>query len=275
MKNTLQGKVAIITGASSGIGLECARVFSQAGASVVLAARSEDKLKALENELKDYPVLTVITDVSRESDCKILIDKTVERFGRIDILVNNAGLSMRALFKEVDLSVLKKLMDVNFWGCVYCTKYALPLLLESKGSIVGVTSIAGFKGLPARTGYSASKYALNGFLDTLRTEHLYDGLHVMTFAPGFTASNVRVSALTADGSSQGKTPRAEEKMMSAQSVAQYMLKGILKRKDTVILTPLGKLTVLLAKFFPGFVSRMEFRMMAQEPDSPLRKDLTE
>ncbi len=269
MKKTLQGKVAIITGASSGIGLECARIFSQAGASVVLAARSGDKLKALEDELKDNPVLTVITDVSRESDCKILIEKTVERFGRIDILVNNAGLSMRALFRDVDLSVLKTLMDVNFWGCVYCTKYALPRLLESKGSVVGVTSIAGFKGLPARTGYSSSKYAMNGFLDTLRTEHLYDGLHVMTFAPGFTSSNVRVSALTADGTSQGKTPRTEEKMMSAQSVAIHMLNGIIKRKDTVVLTPLGKLTVFMAKFFPRFVSKMEFRMMANEPDSPL------
>jgi len=272
MKRTLQGKVAIITGASSGIGLECARVFSQAGASLVLAARSGDKLKALEDELKNNPVLTVVTDVSREEDCKVLIDNTVERFGRIDILVNNAGLSMRALFKDLDLSVLKTLMDVNFWGCVYCTKYALPLLLESKGSVVGVTSIAGFKGLPARTGYSASKYALNGFLDTLRTEHLYDGLHVMIFAPGFTSSNVRVSALTADGTSQGKTPRAEEKMMSAHSVALQMLKGIIKRKDTVVLTPLGKLTVLMAKFFPRFVSRIEYRMMAGEPDSPLKQN---
>ncbi len=271
MKRTLQGKVAIITGASSGIGLECARVFSQAGASLVLAARSGDKLKALEDELKNNPVLTVVTDVSREEDCKVLIDNTVERFGRIDILVNNAGLSMRALFKDLDLSVLKTLMDVNFWGCVYCTKYALPLLLESKGSVVGVTSIAGFKGLPARTGYSASKYALNGFLDTLRTEHLYDGLHVMIFAPGFTSSNVRVSALTANGTSQGKTPRAEEKMMSAQRVALHMLRGINKRKDVVILTPLGKLTVLMAKFFPRFVSRMEYRMMAGEPDSPLKQ----
>jgi len=269
MKKTLQGKVVIITGASSGIGLECARVFSQAGASVVLAARSPDKLKALEAELKVFPVLTAVTDVSREADCKSLIDKTVDRFGRIDILVNNAGLSMRALFKDVDLSVLKTLMDVNFWGCVYCTKYALPWLLKSKGSVVGVTSIAGFKGLPARTGYSSSKYAMNGFLDTLRTEHLYDGLHVMVFAPGFTASNVRVSALTADGSSQGKTPREEEKMMSANSVALYMLKGIVKRKDTMVLTPLGKITVLLSKFIPRFVSKMEFRMMANEPDSPL------
>ncbi|HOH31549.1 MAG TPA: SDR family NAD(P)-dependent oxidoreductase, partial [Candidatus Hydrogenedentes bacterium] len=141
---------------------------------------------------------------------------------------------------------------------------------ERKGSVVGVTSIAGFKGLPARTGYSASKFAMNGFLDTLRTEHLYDGLHVMTFAPGFTASNVRYSALTADGSRQGETPRAEDRMMTARDVARHMLRGIIKRKDFVILTPIGKATVLLSKFFPRLVSRLEYRMMANEPDSPLR-----
>ena len=176
---------------------------------------------------------------------------------------------MRALFKDLDLSVMKRLMDVNFWGCVYCTRYALPWLLESKGSVVGVTSIAGFKGLPARTGYSASKFAMNGFLDTLRTEHLYDGLHVMTFAPGFTASNVRIAALTADGTPQGATPRAEEKMMTAREVALAMLKGIRKRKNFVILTSLGKATVWLSKFFPRLVSRLEYRVMAKEPDSPL------
>jgi len=267
----LQGKVAIITGASSGIGLECARVFSEAGAAVVIAARSADKLKALEEELGNRPVLAVITDVTVESDCKHLIEETINRFGRIDILINNAGLSMRALFKDLDLAVMKRLMDVNFWGCVYCTKYALPWLLESKGSVVGVTSIAGFKGLPARTGYSASKFAMNGFLDTLRTEHIYDGLHVMTFAPGFTASNVRISALTADGTPQGVTPRKEEKMMPARTVALRMLKGIRMRKDFVILTPLGKITVWASKFFQRFVSKLEYRLMAKEPDSPLSR----
>lgn len=269
MAGYLKGKVAIITGASSGIGLECARVFSAEGASVVLAARSAGKLKDLEEELHGHPVLTVVTDVTVESDCKHLVEETISRFGRIDILVNNAGLSMRALFKDLDLSVMKRLMDVNFWGCVYCTKYALPWLLESKGSVVGVTSIAGFSGLPARTGYSASKFAMNGFLDTLRTEHLYDGLHVMTFAPGFTSSNVRIAALSADGTPQGTTPRAEEKMMTARDVALAMLKGIRKRKDFVILTTMGKATVWLSKFFPRFVSRLEYRVMAKEPDSPL------
>ena len=270
MSSCLKDKVVVITGASSGIGLECARLFGSEGACLVLAARSEDKLLALSAELVSTPVLIVAADVSLEKDCKRLIEKTVERFGRIDILVNNAGLSMRALFRDLDLNVIRRLMDVNFWGCVYCTKYALPWLLERKGSVVGVTSIAGFKGLPARTGYSASKFAMNGFLDTLRTEHLYDGLHVMTFAPGFTASNVRYSALTADGSRQGETPRAEDRMMTAREVARHMLRGIIKRKDFVILTPVGKATVFLSKFCPRLVSRLEYRMMANEPDSPLR-----
>ena len=151
-----------------------------------------------------------------EEDCRNLIEHAVARFGRIDILVNNAGISMRAMFKDLDLNVIRRLMDVNFWGTVYCTKYALPHILKTEGSVVGVISIAGFKGLPARTGYSASKFAIYGFLDTLRVEHLKDNLHVMIFAPGFTASNIRESALVADGSHQGETPRDENKMMTAQ-----------------------------------------------------------
>ena len=131
-------------------------------------------------------------------------------------------------------------------------------------------SIAGFKGLPARTGYSASKFAVYGFLDTLRVEHLHDGLHVMIFAPGFTASNIRNVALTADGSRQGETPRDEDKMMSAEEVARRMLVGIRKEKAQIILTPIGKITVLLNKFFPRLVDRLEYDYMKKEPGSPLK-----
>lgn len=274
---------AIITGASSGIGLATAKEFAANGYCVVLAARRKDKLleiiESLNSEYgatftennKEYPkFIAVETDVTQEVECKNLIDKCVETYGKIDILVNNAGISMRAMFKDLKLSVLKYLMDVNFWGTVYCTKYALPYLLETKGSVVGVISIAGFKGLPARTGYSASKFAIYGFLDTLRVEHLKDGLHVMIFAPGFTASNIRFTALTADGSEQGKTPREEGKMMSAEEVAKRMVKGIKKRKAEIILTPIGKLTVWLNKFFPRLVDRLEYNYMKKEPDSPLK-----
>ncbi|PRZ00079.1 SDR family oxidoreductase [Marinilabilia salmonicolor] len=269
----MKDKVIIITGASSGIGLACARDFASRGAKISLAARSADKLSKIEEELtaSGHEVLVTPTDVSREEDCKVLIEQTVKRFGKIDVLVNNAGISMRALFKDLDLSVLRQLMDVNFWGTVYCTKHALPHLLETKGSVVGVSSIAGFIGLPGRTGYSASKFAMHGFLQTLRTENLKTGLHVLIAAPGFTASNVRKAALTADGSNQGETPRAEDKMMSAEEVARHLAKAILKRKRTLILTfKEGKLTVFLSKWWPSLVEKLSYSHMAKEPDSPFK-----
>ena len=274
----MKGKVAIVTGASSGIGLATVKEFASRGASVVLAARNTSKLEEVVKELNNlYPdsstkskFIAVTADVSKEEDCKNLIEKTVEHFGKIDILVNNAGISMRAMFKDLDLSVIRNLMDVNFWGTVYCTKYALPYLLEAKGSVVGVISIAGFKGLPARTGYSSSKFAIYGFLDTLRIEHLHDGLHVMVFAPGFTTSNIRNVALTADGSAQGETPRDEDKMMSAEEVAKRMARGIIKRKSQIVLTPIGNLTVWLNKFFPRLVDKLEYNYMKKEPNSPLK-----
>src|SRR5574344_1568758 len=257
-----ENKVVIVTGASSGIGLASCRLFAQQGAKVVMAARSVDKLTEYGKEFSKYSeVLIVPTDVQKEEDCRHLIDATVERFGKIDILVNDAGISMRAMFKDLDLVVIKRSMDVNFWGTVFCTKYALPYLLQTKGSVVGVVSIAGFKGLPGRTGYSASKYAICGFLDSLHVEHLYDGLHVMIFAPGFTASNIRNSAMTADGSPQGKTPRNEGKMMTAEKCAEKLLKGLRKRKIRVVLTPLGKATVFINQVFPRFVDKVDYDMM--------------
>lgn len=242
-------KVILITGASSGIGLASARLFASYGARLALGARSIDKLTALSDELGG-DVLCVRTDVSVEEDCRRLIEQTVARFGGIDMLINNAGISMRASFKDVDLSVIKRLMDVNFWGTVYCTKFALPWLLKSRGSVVGVISVAGYAGLPGRTGYSTSKFAIRGFLETLRMEHLDDGLHVMVFAPGYTASNVRNAALLADGTPQGSTPKDESKLMSAEEVAKKLAYGLYRRKREMILTALGYWDVFFYKRFP-------------------------
>lgn len=265
-------KVIIITGASSGIGLASARLFGSYGARVVMAARSMDKLQVEAASVSSDPghVLCVKTDVTVEEECRELVSKTVEKFGGIDILVNNAGISMRAMFKDLDLDVLRRLMDVNFWGTVYCTKYALPWLLKSKGSVVGVISIAGYSALPARTGYSASKYAVRGFLDTLRIEHIKDGLHVLVFAPGYTSSNVRNAALTADGSPQGETPLDEGKLMSAETCAVYLAKALYKRKNSMILTALGKLTVLAHNLFPKLTDRLTYMYIARESNSPFK-----
>ncbi len=269
----MENKVIIITGASSGIGLASAHEFARRGAKLSLGARSIDRLKELQHDLegKGCEVIITKTDVSKEADCKLLIENTLQEFGQIDVLINNAGISMRALFIDLDINVMKQLMDVNFWGTVYCTKYALPYLLKQQGSLVGISSIAGFLGLPGRAGYSASKFAMHGFLETVRTENLKNNLHVLIAAPGFTASNVRKSALTADGSQQGETPRAEEKMMSAEKVAIYLANAIKKRKRTLILTFIeGKLTVFLRKWWPSLIDKLSYNHMAKEPDSPFK-----
>ncbi len=266
----MKNKLVIVTGASSGIGKACAEKFAQEGANLVLAARSEDRLQEIAEKISSYgvEVLPIVTDVSKEEDCKNLVEEALIKFGKIDVLVNNAGISMRAVFADLDVSVLKKVMDVNFWGTVYCTRYAIASLLENKGSVVGVSSIAGYKGLPGRTGYSSSKFAMHGFLEALRIENIKKGLHVLIACPGFTASNIRNKALAGDGSSQGETPRDEQKMMQPEEVAMRIVSAVKGRKDRLTLTFNGKLTVLLNKFFPNWVDKLVYNHMSKEPDSP-------
>ena len=268
---SLKDKVIIVTGASSGIGLASARQFGSEGAKVVMAARSYDRMLELAPSVAPPErVLCVRCDVTVADDCKSLIEATVAHFGRIDILVNNAGVSMRAMFKDLDLKVLHALMDVNFWGTVQCTKYALPYLLETKGSVVGVISIAGYAALPARTGYSASKFAIRGFLDTIRIEHLKDGLNVLVFAPGYTASNVRKAALTADGTPQGETPLQEGALMSAEVCARRLSRALRRRRSKRILTLLGRATVRAHNLFPRLLDRWTYRDIAREAGSPFK-----
>lgn len=265
----LKNKVVIITGASSGIGKACVQEFSARGCKVVLAARNQQSLQQIAETLGgEY--LIVATDVSKEEECKTLIDKTIEKFGKIDILINNAGISQRTLFIDLHLDVIRQIMDVNFWGTVYCTKYALPHILKQKGSIVGVSSVAGYKGLPGRTGYSASKYAMQGLLDTIRIEHLKDDLHVLVVCPGFTVSNIRVTALVADGSEQGESPRDEQKMMPAETVAKRMADAVAKRKRTLTLTMQAKSTVFFNKWMPAWVDKMVYNHLAKENNTPLK-----
>ncbi|MEJ7558064.1 MAG: SDR family oxidoreductase [Pedobacter sp.] len=266
-------KVVIITGASSGIGKACAEEFAKRGANLVLAARQYVTLCEITAQLeKQYGIkaVAVQADVSKEEDCAHLINQAVATFGQIDVLINNAGLSMRALFQDVDLSVLKNLMDVNFWGTVYCSKYALTEILKTKGSIIGVSSIAGYRGLPGRTGYSASKFAMNGFMESLRTELLKTGVHVMVACPGFTTSNIRVAALSEDGSSHGETSMDEGKMMTAEEVAVLMANGIANRKRTLVITGQGKLTVWLNKLLPGLADKLVFDHFTKEKNALIR-----
>lgn len=269
----MKDKVVIITGASSGIGKALAFAFGQEGASIVITGRREDALNSVSAELSKAGInnLAIVADVSVAKDNELMVAKTIEKFGKIDILINNAGISMRAMFEDCDLSVIETLMNINFYGTVYATKYALPYIKASKGSIVGISSIAGYRGLPVRAGYSASKFAMNGFLEALRTELLHTGVHVLTACPGFTASNIRMASLGADGSNKGDSMRDEGKMMSSEEVAQYILKAVQKRKRDLVLTGQGKLTVFLNKWLPGLMDSMVYNTLAKEKDSPLKR----
>ncbi len=267
----MKDKVVIITGGSSGIGKAMAEVFGTHGSKIFITGRNLKDLHQAVTELKSKGIDAhgFQADVSVEDDNRKMAEEAIQKFGRIDVLINNAGISMRALFSEVDLAVVKKVMDINFYGVLYATKYCMPEILKNKGSVVGISSIAGYRGLPGRTGYSASKFALNGFLEVLRTEMLKKGVHVLTACPGFTASNIRKRSLTKDGTSQGESPRDEVAMMTAEECALHIYKATVKRKKILILTSQGKLTVFLNKFFPGLTDKLVYNVMAKEANAPI------
>lgn len=256
MSYSFTDKVVAITGGTDGIGKALVNAFLNYGAKVATCGRNQDKLYNLQVEHSGKYLHTITADVSKEEDCRRFIDSTITAFGTIDILINNAGISMRALVKDTDLATLKKVMDINFWGTVYCTKFALTEIIKSKGTVVGVSSIAGYRGLPGRSGYSASKHAVNGWLESLRTELLDTGVNVMWVCPGFTTSNIRNMALNEEAMPQGESPMDEDKMMSADECAAHIIKAIEKRRRTLVLTFTGKQTVILNKFFPRWADKL-------------------
>lgn len=265
-------KVAIITGGSSGIGKALVHTYADKGYAVVFTGRNEERMSEVEEDLakKDATFLGLRLDAAGLEANQSLVDQTMEKFGRIDVLICNAGISMRALFEEMDLDVFQKVMDINFNGTLYATKFALPHILKSKGSIIGISSINGHRGTPARTAYTASKFALEGFYESLRTEVMKKGVHILVVSPGFTSSNIRNQALAANGKPQGESPRDEGKMMSAEEVAERTYKAMVKRKRDLVLTTQGKMAVFLNKWMPGRMDKIVYNVMAKEADSPFK-----
>ncbi len=256
MSDHFQNKVVVVTGGTDGIGKALVDDLLAAGAKVATCSRNHDKLYRLQSDYPSYPLHTVVADVSNENDCRHFIESTIKVFGGIDVLINNAGISMRGLLKDTSIEVIRKVMEINFFGTVYCTKYALNSIIERKGTIVGVSSIAGYRGLPGRSGYSASKFALQGWLESIRTELAGDDVHVMWVCPGFTSSNIRNAALNPQGEKQGESPMDENQMMSAEECAVHILKAIRKKKRTLVLTFTGKRTIFMQKFFPGLADKL-------------------
>lgn len=264
MSTYFKDKVVVVTGGTDGIGKALVDALIKMEAKVATCGRNHDKLYNLHSEYPSAHLHTMVADVSNENDCRRFMETTINVFGGIDILINNAGVSMRALLKEANTEVIQKVMDINFYGTVYCTKYALDSIIARKGTIVGVSSIAGYRGLPGRSGYSASKFAVQGWLEAIKTELMDDGVHVMWVCPGFTASNIRNAALNKEGSSHGETPMDESKMMTAEDCAGYILKAIRKKKRTLVLTFIGKRTVFMQKFFPKLADKLAYKFFFKD-----------
>lgn len=256
MSAYFKDKVVVVTGGTDGIGKALVDALLFLGAKVATCGRNHDKLYLLQSNHPSSFLHTMVADVSNESECRRFIEMTINMFGGVDIIINNAGISMRALLKDASVEVIRKVMDVNFFGAVYCTKYALNSIIARKGTIVGVSSIAGYRGLPGRSAYSASKFALQGWLEAIKTELVEDGVHVMWVCPGFTTSNIRKAALNKDAEINGETMMDEGKMMTAEECADHILDAIEKKKRTIVLTGTGKQTVFLNRFFPKIADRI-------------------
>ena len=257
-------KIVVITGGSDGIGKALVAQFLALGAKVATCGRNENKLSLLATEFPSSNLFTAQVDVSKQEQSEAFIKQVVDNWGRIDVLINNAGISMRALVSEVSVQTLQNVMDINFWGTVYCTKAALPFIQQNKGVIVGVSSIAGYRGLPGRSGYSASKFALNGWLEALKTELYASGTHVMWVCPGFTTSNIRNAALDKNAKAQGESPMDEGSMMSSEECANHIIHAIEKRKRSLVLTFTGKRTVLMNKYFPAWADKLVHQFFFKE-----------
>lgn len=263
-------QVIIITGSSDGIGAEMARQLAkQHGTQIalVLAARNEGLLQQVAADCRSSGAQTLVlkTDVSQQAQCRALIDASIQKFGRLDGLINNAGRSAQALFAEVDdLSWYEELMRINFWGSLWCTHAALPHLKASKGKIVAVSSLAGLIGVPGRTAYSASKFAMGGFFESLRAELCGSGVTVTVAYPGVVATQIRYRGYNAAGLAAGSSGLKEEHAMSVEQCARLILTGMQLGKREVVMSAKGKLGRWLKLLLPALVDKMAMAALKKE-----------
>jgi short-subunit dehydrogenase len=253
------GKVVVVTGASQGIGKALCLALAPQRPRLVLAARDAAALEAAAAECRarGAETLEVPTDVAEEAACRVLVERTVERFSGVDVLVNNAGMGMLARFEDVtDLSLYERLMRVNYLGSVYPTSYALPHLKRSRGQIVVVSSVVGLTGVPMRTAYAATKHAQIGFFDSLRVELLGTGVSVTVIAPYFVRSEIRKRSPGPDGRTVAASPVREGEVMSAEECARLMVRAMERRQRILVMSFKGKLGRWMKLVAPGLVDRM-------------------
>jgi len=262
----MQDKVVVVTGAASGIGAAVCRRFSRAGAKIGLLDKDEAGVRAAADKLRagGANAVGIYCDVVDEGNCNAAIREVVRRHGGIDFLVNNAGITQRSAFVETKISVYRQVMEVNFFGSLHCTKAAINSLIARKGSIIVIESLAGVSPLLGRSGYCASKHALHGFFTSLRSELRDAGVHIMIVCPGFVKTNLQTRALGGDGRVTGHPQSVVGKATSAEKVADAIYKGALRKRQQLILTPVGILSYWISRFMPVFYERLMTRQLKEE-----------
>lgn len=266
MKIDFKYKVVVVTGATGGIGRALSWRFAAAGARIVLIDLDEKQLSAVQNQVERScaDVLSIVCDISDPQQCQHAIEEIVDHFGGIDLLINNAGISHRSRFEDTDLAVFERMMAVNYFGALYCTKAALPSLIERKGAIITLSSTGGFAPMIGRVGYSASKHALHGLFESLRLELKEKGVNVMIVCPGATATDMHKSMLAGDGSIISNATSNAKKMATPQDVAEAIFHAAQRQNKLVIHSRMSKLSWFYWKFFPSFFERKIYKQWRHE-----------
>jgi NAD(P)-dependent dehydrogenase (short-subunit alcohol dehydrogenase family) len=261
-----KNKTIAITGATGGMGRALCRRFGRAGAKIALLDLHREALETFARELDATGIqaLALPCDVTDEPACRASMQKVVECFGGIDVLINNAGITHRSAFAKTQMQVFRQVMEVNFFGALHCTQAALPALLASRGMIIVMSSIAGFSPLFGRSGYSASKHALHGLFESLRTELSDKGVRVMMVCPGFTATDIEKNALDGDGRPTTHPRSTTGKIATPEKVADAIYRGAVKNKRLLVLSTVGKLAFVISKFFPAYYERAMAKRLKQE-----------
>ena len=269
MPGAFTGQVVVVTGASSGVGAGLALAFATAGANVALFARSEDDLERVADACRQNgrEALVVPGDVTVPGDCAALVEQTMHTFGRLDTVVASAGVGMWAHFDELtDTAVLRRLLDVNVLGVANVFLSALPFVRASSGMLVAISSVQGVVGVPGRSGYAASKHALQGLCDSLRLELHGTGVDVLTvMAHWVRGTNLRANALGPDGAPRGTAaPHRDRSAIGIDTLTSAVLDAVRGRKRRVFVPGYLRLLPLLAQVAPGLADRVIAGRMARE-----------
>ena len=261
-----RNKVVVITGAAGGLGSAMAERFARAGALLALLDIRLDAVQALADKLQPQcrQAMALECDITDPDQCRRAMETIAAHFGRIDVLINNAGITHRSAFAETEVQVFRKVMDVNFFGALYCTRFAIPSLRQHRGQIIVISSVAGFAPLYGRSGYAASKHALHGLFDTLRAELKESGVQVMLVCPGFTATGIEHRALDADGSITRHPRSTTGRIAQPDEVAEAVFRAAERGKRLLVLSRVGKLSYWLTRFWPALYERLMIRRLQQE-----------